>query len=94
FFGLPPLQKGPGITVKSSISEDGLQTIVSFEKNPVAPIENLIFEKSLDLISWERFTPSPGSITLSNAGDLEKVTLRMPGVFDNSYIRLGVNVPD
>ena len=94
FFGLPPLQKGPGIAVKSSISEDGLQTIVSFEKNPVAPIENLIFEKSLDLISWERFTPPPGTITLSNAGDLEKVTLRMPGVFNNSFIRLGLNVPD
>jgi hypothetical protein len=27
-------------------------------------------------------------------GDLERVTLRMPGIYDNAYIRLGLNVPD
>ena len=94
FFGLPPLQKGPGINIKSSISEDGVNSIITFSKNPAAPIENLIFETSQDLISWEPFTPPPGSITLSTVGDLEKVTLRIPEVFDNVYVRLGLNVPD
>ena len=94
FFGLPPLQKGPGIHIKSSISEDGLYSTVSFSKNPAAPLESLIFEMSEDLISWVPFIPSPESITLRTVGDLEKVTLRMPGIYDNAYIRLGLNVPD
>jgi hypothetical protein len=94
FFGLPPLQKGPGIHIKSSISEDGLYSTVSFSKNPAAPLESLIFEMSEDLISWVAFIPSPESITLRTVGDLEKVTLRMPGIYDNAYIRLGLNVPD
>ena len=94
FFGLPPLRKGPGIHIKSSISEDGLYSTVSFSKNPAAPLESLIFEMSEDLISWVPFIPSPESITLRTVGDLEKVTLRMPGIYENVYIRLGLNVPD
>ena len=94
FFGLPPLQKEPGINIKSSISEDGLYSIVSFSKNPAAPIESLIFEMSEDLISWVSFIPSPENITLRTLGDLERVTLRMPGIYENAYIRLGLNVPD
>jgi len=94
FFGLPPLQKGPGIHIKSSISEDGLYSIVSFSKKPAAPIEGLIFEMSEDLISWVSFIPSPENITLRTLGDLERVTLRMPGIYENAYIRLGLNVPD
>ena len=94
FFGLPPLQKGPGINIKSSLSEDGLHSIVSFSKNPAAPVESLIFEMSEDLISWVSFIPSPENITLRTVGDLERVTLRMPGIYENAYIRLGLNVPD
>jgi hypothetical protein len=67
---------------------------VSFSKNPAAPLESLIFEMSEDLISWVPFIPSPESITLRTVGDLEKVTLRMPGIYDNVYIRLGLNIPD
>lgn len=57
-------------------------------------MESLIFEMIQDLISWAPFTPSLGTITLTSVGDLKKVTLRMPGLFDYSSIRLGVNVPD
>ena len=49
---------------------------------------------SEDLISWVPFIPSPESITLRTVEDLEKVTLRMPGIYENAYIRLGLNVPD
>lgn len=94
FFGLPPLQKSPGISIRSSISPDGLSSIFSFSKNPAAPLENLIFEKSRDLISWEPFTPKPGNITLRSLGDLERVTVKMPEVFDNAYVRLGLEISE
>jgi hypothetical protein len=94
FFGLPPLQKGPAIKIKSSSSEDGLYSIVSFSKNPAAPLESVIFEMSEDLISWVPFIPSPESITLRSVGNFEKVSFRMPGIYENAYIRLGLNVPD
>ncbi|MDA7892185.1 hypothetical protein N9B14_06415, partial [Akkermansiaceae bacterium] len=94
FFGLPPLQEGPAIVIQSSISSDGLDSVFTFSKNPAASLEELVFEASSDLSSWEPFLPSPGSITINPQGNLDEVTVRIQGVFDNAYLRLGLELPE
>lgn len=90
FFGLPPLQEGPSIVINSSISQDGLDSIFTFTKNPAAPLDALIFEASSDLDTWTPFTPTGDGLSITPLDSLDKVTIRIPGVFDNAYLRLGL----
>jgi hypothetical protein len=94
FFGLPPLQKGPAIVIKSSISADGLNSVFTFSKNPAASLDDLIFEASSDLNSWDPFTPPSEDFTVTPQGSLEEVILQIPGVFDTAYLRLGLDIPE
>ncbi|MEN8863983.1 MAG: matrixin family metalloprotease [Akkermansiaceae bacterium] len=90
FFGLPPLQQGPAIVITSSISPDGLDSLFTFSKDPAASLEDVIFEASSDLASWAPFTPQPEDISINPQENLDLITLRVPGIFNNAYLRLGL----
>lgn len=94
YFGLSPTVADDRIPLEVGPAPSADEFLLTFFRDPNAEVDEVIFETSPDLSTWNEYIPAPDKISTNPIGDLEEVTITVPMSGQGQFIRVGVGLTE